>query len=258
MTEYKYITPDVIEAGTIVVPNAEAYKEAEEYNLRMNLLREKKDRWRRYCEFYRTLNIISLIVAFFCLIKPVIFSGDEGNSIIGTFIAAIGYGYIIVRYIFRRSLFSKTVSENDYNAAMNSSGISDATTLMIAVFAAFVLNFAIKLAFSGGFIVNLAFSFLMFAVYILVFIFYITNPIKYRVWASVIIGVIPFMITPVLLFYSLAIVIVGVSVDVKVKEIRDETGFPEFSNIIIKTNPADESEIKGFDEYSSADSMDNI
>jgi len=258
MTEYKYITPDVIEAGTIVVPNAEAYKEAEEYNLRMNLLREKKDRWRRYCEFYRTLNIISLIVAFFCIIKPLIFSNDEGNSILGSLTAGIGYGYIIVRYIFRRSLFSKTVSENDYNAAMNSSGMSDATTLMIAVFAAFVLNIAIQVAFPGGFIVNLAFSFLMFAVYIPVFIFYITNPEKYKVWASVIIGVIPFMITPVLLFYSLAIAAVGVTVDVRVKEIRDETGFPEFLNIIIKTKPTDESELKNYDEYLPSDSMDNI
>lgn len=258
MTEYKYITPEVIDSGVIVVPNAEAYKEAEEYNLRMKMLQEKKDSWRRIRELYRTLNVISIIVAFFCIIKPVIFSNDQGNSILGSLIATFGYGYIIVRYVFRRSVFSKTISEKDYNAAMNSSGISDATTLMIALLAAIVLNIAAQMAFSGGFIVNLAFSFLMFAVYILVFIFYILNFERYRVWASAVIGVIPFMITPILLFYSLAIVGVSVYDNSKLKEIKDEKEFPEFSKILIKVNPTDESEIKGFDEYSSADSMDNI
>lgn len=258
MTEYKYITPEVVQAGMIVVPNAEAYKEAEEYNLRMKMLREKKDSWQRIRELYRTLNVISLIVAFFCIIKPVILSNDEGNSRIGSLIAAIGYGYIVVRYVFRRSVFSKTISEKDYNAAMNSSGMSDATTLMIALFAAFVLNLAMQIAFSGSFLVNLAFSFLMFAVYIVVFIFYILNFEKYRVWASAVIGVIPFMIVPMLLLYSLAIMGVSVYDYTRLKEIKDEKEFPDFSQILIKTNPTEDSELKEYDEYSSSEYMDNI
>ena len=67
LTEFKYITPDIIQSGRITVFSPEMYKEAYQYNLRMQECKEAK---KNYDVLYQSLlwaYVLTIEGALVCL-----------------------------------------------------------------------------------------------------------------------------------------------------------------------------------------------
>ena len=112
LTEFKYITPDIIQSGRITVFSPEMYKEAYQYNLRMQECKEAK---KNYDVLYQSLlwaNVLTIEGALVCLYFGSVYFGipDPFQRIVFLVIYVVFFGSVVLWKRNFRPLISGAIS----------------------------------------------------------------------------------------------------------------------------------------------------
>ncbi len=263
MSEYRYITQEVIRAGVYRPENAEAAAEAERYN---SVMREgflRKGDWARAVDFYKLLNIVTLIVELTLLPRELIYSLLDtkmdkaefmSSSFVGILLMALGFMLILARYAERSPFSFKWVYANDpenqftVTAGNTYSTVKD-KVLWFGLEAAVILGcFFLPFTFTVSFVVSCA----SWAVHAAVFFIYVRYPERYRVPVSVIFALIPVIMTPAAAVWSAMMTGAAIVINKRRRIFEVMEGAPDFPMITVKFR-----KVASFEELARPDNNNN-
>ena len=256
---YKYITPEVISSGEYIAPNAEAAEEARQYNLEMTGCLMKKDKWLKFVDFYKTVNIIAFLMALCLFLKPVIFGATGRVNAAAAIIAGLGYFYLLLRYVFKTA-FSFEWSQHRHNRTPLGNEAPTQTVDLSIVFAAICGFVAVLLGLiylSQSYTVNRELSFVVLVLHLLALILYVFAPERYILPVSIAAGLLPVMVSPATAPFSIMLVIAAVMIERKQRVLRASEGYPDFIPIIVKYSHDGRQKVTSYDDFNRFDGIDD-